>query len=286
MRRSLLSVALVTAWIVGGTTSAGAINTYNAEEATDRTEVGAYLALWQDEEDGLRFDWACSGTMVDGDTFLTAGHCTTDWPEGTRHFVSLEQDVQALIDTTPGSPAQQVATLLAAGKIVEGDPHTDEGYSFGLNGSDIGVLDFHARGTTPADRWDFEPAVLPTAGQLDKASKLLKTASWTVVGYGTSEAARGPGGHSHPNGGVRLQAAEGFNALNKDWVKLDMHENHDWGGACYGDSGGPNFVVLGGLRILASTTITGDTPCYATNVTFRMDTPTSRSFLDDFVELP
>jgi hypothetical protein len=286
MRRSLLSVALVTAWIVGGTTSAGAINTYNAEAATDRTEVGAYLALWQDEEDGLRFDWACSGTMVDGDTFLTAGHCTTDWPEGTRHFVSLEQDVQALIDATPGSPAQQVATLLASGKIVEGDPHTDEGYSFGLNGSDIGVLDFSTRATTPAQKWAFEPALLPTAGQLDKASKVLKTASWTVVGYGTSEAARGPGGHSHPGGGVRLQAAEGFSALNKDWVKLDMHQNHGWGGACYGDSGGPNFVVLGGQRILASTTITGDTPCYATNVTFRMDTPTSRSFLDDFVDLP
>ena len=107
-----------------------------------------------------------------------------------------------------------------------------------------------------------------------------------MIGYGTSEAHRGPGGHTHPDGGVRLQASEGFNSLTKTWVKLDMHRTHGFGGACYGDSGGPNFVVLGGQEILASTTITGDTPCYATNVTYRMDSPTAQAFLADFVDLP
>ena len=73
---------------------------------------------------------------------------------------------------------------------------------------------------------------------------------------------------------MRLKADEGFNALNKTWVRLAMNESRGFGGACYGDSGGPNFVVLGGQRLLASTTITGDVPCYATNVTYRTDTPT------------
>ena len=31
-----------------------------------------------------RLDWVCSGAMVDDDTFLTAAHCTDDWPAGTR----------------------------------------------------------------------------------------------------------------------------------------------------------------------------------------------------------
>jgi Trypsin len=289
MRKTILAAIVAAAALLSGTTTAGAINTYNAQAAPLRTEVGAYVALWDNTGDGVpdRFDWVCSGAMIDADTYLTAAHCTTDWPGVTRHFVSLEQDVQALIDGTAGTPSQQAATLLAAGKIVEGDPYWDAAYpGNGADAHDIGVLDFSDRTVTPAQRWTFTAARLPTAGQLDKASKTLQTASWTAVGYGTSEAARGPGGHTHPGGGTRMQAPEGFNSLTKTWVKLDMHEAHGFGGACYGDSGGPNFVVLGGVSILASTTITGDTPCYATNVTWRLDTPVSRAFLDDFVSLP
>ena len=97
MRKTLV-VALVAAALIGGASTAGAINTYNSQPAPERTEVGAYVALWDNDGDGTpdRFDWVCSGAMIDADTFLTAAHCTTDWPEGTRHFVSLDQDFQAL----------------------------------------------------------------------------------------------------------------------------------------------------------------------------------------------
>ena len=37
---------------------------------------------------------------------------------------------------------------------------------------------------------------------------------------------------------------------------------------------------------LISVTITGDTPCYATNVTYRTDSPSARAFLVDYVALP
>ena len=287
MRRTRIAVAIVVTWVVSGSTTSGAINTYNAQPAPERTEVGAYVALWEDEEDGLRLDWVCSGTMIDDDTYLTAGHCTTDWPEGTRHFVSLEQDVQARLDAATGTPAQRAEELLEDGYLVEGDPITEEGYTQGLNGSDIGVLDFSTRDTDPAEVWSFTAATLPTAGQLDLVGhKVLEEAPWTVVGYGTEEALRGPGGQTHPGGGVRMKASEGFNSLKKSWVNLDMHRTHGFGGACYGDSGGPNFVTLGGQSILAATTITGDTPCYATNVAYRMDTATARAFLARYVQLP
>ncbi len=291
MRKTLLASLVVAAALLSGTTTAGAINTYNAVEAPERTEVGAYVALWDypDDDRPARFDWVCSGTMVDDDTFLTAGHCTSDWPEGTRHFVTLEQDFQDLLDHATGTAQEQAGAFLAAGYILEGDPYTEGGYpGNGADSHDIGVLDFADRPVNPQEspRWSFTAATLPGPGQLTKASKSLQTAPWTAVGYGTSEAARGPGGHTHPNGGVRMKAPEGFNSLTKTWVKLDMHQSHGYGGACYGDSGGPNFVVLGGVSILASTTITGDVPCYATNVTYRMDTPTARTFLAGFVALP
>lgn len=83
-----------------------------------------------------------------------------------------------------------------------------------------------------------------------------------------------------------MKAPVTFDALNNAWVRLGMTAPQGNGGACYGDSGGPNFAVLGGRKILAATTITGDTPCYATNVAYRFDTPGARAFLSPFVKLP
>jgi hypothetical protein len=289
----------VTALAAGGAATvalalpAAAINSYNAQPAPERTEVGAFVALWSNDDDPEpeRFDWVCSGTMVDDDTYLTAAHCTDDWPAGTRFFVSLEQDVQSKLDAVvkDGLTAQQQAEkFLAEGWIVEGDPHQDPAYpGNSANSHDIGVLDFADRDVTPQDVWDFTPATLPTAGQLDAlGSRALDAADWWAVGYGTQEAQRGPGGHTHPGGGVRMKGLEDFNALNKTWVRLAMNESRGLGGACYGDSGGPNFVVLDGEWVLAATTITGDVPCYATNVAYRMDTESARSFLAPFVDLP
>lgn len=289
----------VTALAAGGAATvalalpAAAINTYNAQPAPERTEVGAFVALWDRDEDGTydRFDWVCSGAMVDDDTYLTAAHCTDDWPAGTRFFVSLEQDVQSKLDAAVRAgltPQQQADLFLANGWIVEGDPHQDAAYpGTSADSHDIGVLDFADRAVTPQDVWDFTPATLPTAGQLDElGSRALDAADWWAVGYGTEEALRGPGGQQHLGGGVRMKAMEDFSALNKTWVRLAMNESRDLGGACYGDSGGPNFVVLDGEWVLAATTITGDVPCYATNVAYRMDTESARSFLAPFVDLP
>ena len=295
MRRSIATA--LTACVAGGAAvialalPAAAINSYNAETAPERTEVGTVIVMWDSDGDGSldTFDWYCSGTMVDVDTFLTAAHCTSGWGEGARFFVSLEQDVQSLLDDSRDLTAAKRADLfLDEGWAVEGDPHQDPAFPGSSSDShDIAVIDFADRQVTPQDVWTFTPATLPTADQLsDLGGRALDAAEWWAVGYGTEEAVRGPGGHVHPGGGVRMKAMEDFNALNKTWVRLAMNESRGLGGACYGDSGGPNFVVLDGEWVLASTTITGDVPCYATNVTYRLDTAGARAFLDDFVDLP
>jgi hypothetical protein len=270
------------------TTPVSAINSYNATPAPERTEVGAMVATWDNDGNPAtpdRVDWVCSGTMLDADTFLTAGHCTSDWPAGARFYVSLAQDVQAALDAAalahPGNPA-----AIAAAVAVEGVAITEPGFpGNSADSHDIGVIQVPAAAI--AARWSFTPATLPTAGQLDALGPQgLNRTSFTVMGYGTQEAQRGPGGHVHPGGGVRMKAPVTFNALNKTWVRLGMTAPQGNGGACYGDSGGPNFAVLGGRLVLAATTITGDTPCYATNVTYRLDAPTARAFLARFVTLP
>src|SRR6476646_8974533 len=98
-RRSALLAAVITA-LLGLAGPAAAINSYNAAPAPERTEVGALLALYDRDGDGApdHFDWFCSGTMISADVYLTAAHCTVDWPAGTRFFVSLDQDVQGELD--------------------------------------------------------------------------------------------------------------------------------------------------------------------------------------------
>ncbi|MBC9718939.1 trypsin-like serine protease [Streptomyces sp. TRM66268-LWL] len=269
-------------------TPAAAINSYNATPAPERTEVGALVATWDNDADPAtpdRVDWVCSGTMVDADTFLTAAHCTTDWPANVRFYVSLDQDVQGGLDAAakrfPGNPAAQAAAVGVGGEAVN-----HPGYPGPASDThDISVVELPAAAV--ASRWSFTPAKLPTAGQLgDAAPQGLQSTDFTVAGYGTQEAARGPGGHTHPGGGVRMKAPVTFNALNNAWLRLSMTAPQGNGGACYGDSGGPNFAMLDGTRTLVATTITGDTPCYATNVTYRLDTSGARAFLAPYVRLP
>ncbi|MCF3135969.1 trypsin-like serine protease [Streptomyces olivochromogenes] len=286
--RATAVTAAACATVLATALPSSAINSYNATPAPERTEVGALVATWDNDDDPAtpdRVDWVCSGTMVDANTFLTAAHCTTDWPDNVRFYVSLDQDVQAALDAAakqyPGDPAAQASAV-----AVEGTAHSQPDYPGPASDPhDISVIELPA--AKVAARWSFTPAALPTADQLGSlAPQGLNSAAWTVAGYGTQEAVNGPGGHTHPGGGVRMKAPVTFHALNKAWVRLGMTAPQGNGGACYGDSGGPDFAVLGGKRVLVATTITGDTPCYATNVAYRLDTPGARSFLSPFVQLP
>jgi hypothetical protein len=129
--------------------------------------------------------------------------------------------------------------------------------------------------------------MLPTAGQLDAiGARALDGYDWWAVGYGGQEAVPVQGGLTYPGGLVRLKAQLDFTALGTAWVQLAMNESRDLGGVCYGDSGGPNYVDVGGTLILAAVTSWGDIPCYATAMQYRTDTPSARAFLADFVYLP
>jgi secreted trypsin-like serine protease len=276
--------------LLGIAAPASAINSYNAQPAPERTEVGALVVQSDRDNDPATPDsvrWSCSGTMIAADVFLTAAHCIDDRPPGTKFYISLAQNVQADIDASvaQGGTPEDIALRVGVAGTASFDPIYPGNQA---DAHDIAVVKFSAtQAADLASRWSFVPATLPTAGQLSALSpSALDAAAWQVTGYGTEEAVNGPGGQTHPGGGVRMKAPLGFNAINPTWVRLGMNESRDLGGACYGDSGGPNFVTLNGKFILAGTTITGDTPCYATNVVYRTDTASARTFLAQFVTLP
>jgi len=201
----------------------------------------------------------CSGTLIAPNVFLTAAHCDLGT---TQVFVTFD------------------SAFSSKSKLLSGTYYADPLYNQAQDDPhDIAVvvLDSAVKGITPAR--------LPAAGSL---ASLTVGAPFTSVGYGGQEAVNQPGGPVIAYLDTREYSSGSLNAINPAWLRLSQNTNTGDGGTCYGDSGGPNF--LGASRsetnIVAGTTITGDSLCKATNVIYRLDTLSARSFLGRFVKLP
>jgi secreted trypsin-like serine protease len=249
--RRLIAVAAVLA-ALGCAVPALAI-TNGEPDGNRHPNVGALVAPTV-FSDGTRT--YCSGTLIAPTVFLTAAHCGDN--EGER--------VRVTFDT-----AYQDGDSVFAGTY-----HRDPLY--GHSQSDphdiaVVVLDTPVSGIAPAR--------LPAA---DSLANLSKSQKFTSVGYGAYEVTNGPGGHQFLYDDVRGVATGTLNATNKAWLRISMNPSTGNGGTCYGDSGGPNF--LGTTNTIAAITITGDTVCRATNVDYRLDTASARTFLAHYVTLP
>jgi secreted trypsin-like serine protease len=193
----------------------------------------------------------CSGTLISPTVFLTAAHCAT---EGDTVSVTFASE------------------YTSRSKTYEGTFYTAEQL-------DLAVVVFKKpiRGITPAQ--------LPTLGQLDD---LPKDQQFTVVGYGVQEPVRGPGGPTFEALDRREFSVATLNSAQPDYLQLSQNPARGSGGACYGDSGGPNFLGAGLTEtgVIATITITGDAMCRATNTVLRLDSEVARAFLGQYVTLP
>src|SRR5262245_21960257 len=222
----------------------------------------------------------CSGTLISPNVFLTASHCTAFFendlaPIGYTAFVSFDNPIPfgALIgNQTRLIPVIQVVT----------NPNFNQAQS---DTGDIAVLLVRERETR-----GIIPAQLPTAGLLDQLSTQngLKNATFTPVGYGLQNRVTGGGPpfFQDRNPVPRMYAFSGFNSLNNTFLRMSQNPAVGNGGACFGDSGGPNFMNYNGARLLVAITITGDAVCRSTNVSYRTDTASARNFLAPYVALP
>jgi len=231
-------------------TGAGAI-TNGTVDGSAHPNVGGLVSPTQ-YSDGT---WLyCSGTLISPTVFLTAAHCS----EGARATVTF-------------------STAYKAGdKVYSGDFYADPLYNQSQSDPhDIAVvvLDTAVKNITPAR--------LPA---LNSLANLSGNQQFTSVGYGAYDVTSGPGGKSFHYNDVRMVATGTLNSINPSWLRISMNPSTGNGGTCYGDSGGPNF--LGTSNIVAATTITGDSPCRSTNVDYRLDTESARSFLGQFLTLP
>ena len=85
---------------------------------------------------------------------------------------------------------------------------------------------------------------------------------------------------------AQMVATQELQSLTSAWVQFSMNPSTGSGGTCFGDSGGPHFLGGATSNLIVSVTVTGDAVCKATDLTYRLDTPSARSFLASFVSLP
>ncbi len=214
----------------------------------------------------------CSGTLVAPNVFLTASHCTDYFDRyltahGYVPYVSFDGSIPFGSLTDPGTQLHAVAAVVT-------NPAYNQAQS---DSGDVGALVLASPVT------DVTPASLPACGLLDDlaARNGLKDAVFTAVGYGLQDRVVGGGVpyNEDANPVPRMFAFSAFNALSPGYVRLSQNPALGNGGTCYGDSGGPDFLVVGGRLVLAAVTATGDSACRSTNVDYRMDVPTAIGFL-------
>jgi hypothetical protein len=222
----------------------------------------------------------CTGTLISPTVFLTASHCTQFFeqdlaPQGYTAFVSFDNPIPF------GDLTDRRTNLIPVTRVV-----TNPGFNQTQSDpGDIAVLLVRER-----DTHHITPAKLPTAGLLDQLSAQngLQNAVFTPVGYGLQNRVTGGGPpfFQDRNPVPRMFAFSGFNSLNQAFLRLSQNVSTGNGGTCFGDSGGPNFFNNNGESLVAAITITGDSVCRSTNVTYRLDIASSRNFLAPFVTLP
>ena len=219
--------------------------------------------------------YRCSATLLSPTVVLTAGHCTSNFPDGDYSGMRIytESDVDGGDNTypDPGGPNSIEAVSWATHPLYETAP-------FYVH--DVGIVILEEPGVSLSTYVE-----LPEADELDrlKTRRGRQDRTFTAVGYGLQrinpvfvEADR-----------VRMVANPRLIQINTPGFTGDfsllLSNNHSTGGTCFGDSGGPNFI--GDSNVIAGVTSFGmNGNCAGTGGVFRMDRQNVLDFVNGYLE--
>ena len=227
--------------------------------------------------------WRCSGTQMDEDTFLTAGHCTYGAEAVAIWYGDdLEGEMRAERDWQLFSDAMESAD--AYGTTVLSHPDYDDA-AFYLH--DVGVVELD------------EPVQMDTYGELPElgywdeqpATRKKDRDSYDTVGYGLQWSMPDSNGQGRgdQDDWTKLQA-EGELINNRQFgggkandMYVVLTNNANTGGTCSGDSGGPTFID-GSETVVAVTSFGVNTTCAGTSGIYRIDTADDLEWLGQFID--
>lgn len=273
MRTKLLFTLMATfVFLVAVVNPVGAV-TDGAPDGEDHP----YVVLLLMEVNGVPM-YRCSATLLSPTVVLTAGHCTSNFPDGDFSGMRIftESDVQNGDNNYPyAGPNSVEAKEWHTHPLFETAPFVYH---------DVGVVILEEPGIVLD-----EYGVLPEVDQLDvlKTKRGKQDVTFTAVGYGLQESFPDASYWKAHNVKVRMVAHPHLLQINTPGFTGDysllLSNNHATGGTCFGDSGGPNFI--GDSNVIAAVTSYGiNGNCAGTGGVFRVDRQNVLDFVNQYLE--
>jgi hypothetical protein len=213
--------------------------------------------------------WRCSGTLLSPTLFLTAGHCT----EAPAAMVQIWFDA----DVESGIPDNGYPYTGEVG----GTPYTHPQYDpNAFYRYDLGVVVLN----NPVEMSNY--GTLPELNVLDKLARRRgkQDVTFTAVGYGMQASFPDAASWKNQSERVRMVANPRLIQINTGYTgdfSLLLSNNHATGGTCFGDSGGPNFIVnsnvVGGVTSYGKRNV-----CTGTGGVYRVDRADDLEWLGTF----
>ncbi len=271
------------------------------------------LLFYVPEAQDSRFDdpggwFNCTGTLVDEDTVVTAGHCTyAVGMEGRKPADPLYggTDVWFSVEEVPDysmlKPSSTYAPKRNADRYRDWSAALDKSSTWYETEStfthpeyvdaqfllhDLGVLEL----SEPIDLDDGNPATqdygtLPEVNYLDKfySKRAKQRGLFESVGYGLegSSPKSSFGGDTRRKANRKLLSFKGAYGYRNIAVMF----SHNNGGTCFGDSGGPTFDIttsrIAAQNLIVAVTSFGNNYNCNASGSYRLDQPDDIAFLAD-----
>jgi Trypsin len=274
-RTLVAAVAATVALTVMAASPAGAI-THGSLDGNAHPYVGLMTA----HASNGNYLWRCSGTLLNANVFMTAGHCT----EAPAAYAVIWFDAGPIIPDPAFTLTTRSCTGIAGYPC--GGPGSYRGAIYTHPQYDPNAFFLHDLGVVVLDGAGYNPGsfgVLPELDSLDVLHQGRST-TFTSVGYGLQ--ASFPDAAAWKNIGMRQRMVSHpwLHQINSGFVgdfALLLSNNANTGGTCFGDSGGPNFVD--DSNVLAGVTSFGLNPtCAGTGGVYRVDKADDLTWLATF----